>query len=68
MEAAYSLEDQGTGLSFNIFCYNVQPQIEIDYATGDSKLVGEGDVPKTTEAPVTTIPDKSIEPEIPYRH
>ncbi len=61
---AYSLEDQGTGLSFNIFCYNVQPQIEIDYATGDSKLVGEGDVPKTTEATVTTIPDKSIEPEI----
>jgi DNA-entry nuclease len=33
---AYSVEDQGQGLSFNIFCYNVQPGITIDYATGNS--------------------------------
>ena len=31
---AQSVEDNG--LSFCIFCYNVQPGIEIDYATGDS--------------------------------
>ncbi len=34
---AYSVEDDGRGVSFNVFCYNVQPGIEIDYKTGDSK-------------------------------
>lgn len=33
---ALSLEDGGAGVSFNVFCYNVQPGVEIDYATGDS--------------------------------
>ena len=33
---AESLEDNGSGILFNIFCYNVQPGIDIDYATGDS--------------------------------
>lgn len=35
---AYSVEDEGEGVSFHIFCYNVQPGIGIDYATGDSWL------------------------------
>ena len=34
---AYSVEDDGEGICFNVFCYNVQPGIEIDYATGESK-------------------------------
>ena len=38
---AYSVEDNGAGVSFNVYCYNVQPSISIDYATGDSALVGE---------------------------
>ena len=33
---AYSVEDNGTGLQFCVYCYNVQPQINIDYATGES--------------------------------
>lgn len=33
---AYSIEDGGAGVSFNVYCYNVQPGIGIDYATGDS--------------------------------
>ena len=33
---AESLEDNGSGILFNVFCYNVQPGIVIDYATGDS--------------------------------
>ncbi len=33
---AYSVEDNGKGISFNVFCYNVQPGIVIDYSTGDS--------------------------------
>lgn len=32
----YSLEDDGAGVKFNVYCYNVQPRIGIDYATGDS--------------------------------
>ena len=39
---AYSVEDDGDGICFNVYCYNVQPNIEIDYATGKSKsLVAE---------------------------
>lgn len=34
---AYSVEDKGHGVCFNVFVYNVQPGISIDYATGDSK-------------------------------
>ena len=38
MEAS-SIEDHGTGLQFNVFCYNVQPRIFIDYATGENHLI-----------------------------
>lgn len=34
---ALSVEDDGAGISFNVFCYNVQPGITIDYASGESK-------------------------------
>ena len=34
---AYSSEDEGEGVCFNAFVYNVQPGIIIDYATGDSR-------------------------------
>lgn len=33
---AKSVEDDGDGILFNVYCYNVQPGIGIDYATGDS--------------------------------
>lgn len=33
---AYSVEDKGRGVSFNVFVYNVQPGIWIDYSNGDS--------------------------------
>lgn len=33
---AWSIEDNGKGICFNVYCYNVQPGIEIDYATGES--------------------------------
>ena len=34
----YSVEDKGDGISFCVYCYNVQPGINIDYATGANKL------------------------------
>ncbi len=33
---AFSVEDEGEGLCFNVYVYNVQPGVVIDYATGDS--------------------------------
>ena len=33
---AYSVEDDGDGICFNVFCYNVQPGVEINYATGEN--------------------------------
>lgn len=38
---AYSVEDNGQGISFNVYCYNVQPGITIDYRTGNSSLTKE---------------------------
>ena len=35
---AYSLEDNGKGVSFNVFCYNVQPGVTIDYTNGNSSI------------------------------
>ena len=35
---ALSEEDEGMGIKFCVFCYNVQPGIGIDYATGESWL------------------------------
>lgn len=35
---AWSVEDNGEGVCFHIFAYNVQPGIGIDYATGESWL------------------------------
>lgn len=34
---AYSVEDEGKGICFCVYCYNVQPGIEIDYQTGKSR-------------------------------
>ena len=34
---AYSVEDNGRGLSFNVFIFNIQPGIVIDYKTGNSR-------------------------------
>ena len=34
---AYSLDDNGKGLMFNVFVYNVQDGISIDYTTGESR-------------------------------
>ena len=40
----YSVEDDGEGICFNVFVYNVQPQITIDYATGESYYSGNNNI------------------------
>jgi len=50
---AKSVEDNGAGIEYCVYCYNVQPGIAIDYATGDSELSGENVVSKAEES--TTV-------------
>ena len=50
---AQSVEDDGFGVRFNVFCYNVQPRIYIDYSNGDNHLIDD------TFIPIATIPDDS---------
>lgn len=45
---AWSVEDGGDGICFNVFVYNVQPGITIDYATGKSQLGGA--IPSSTSS------------------
>lgn len=51
----YSVEDNGQGISFCVYCYNVQPTIIIDYATGASRM--ESDMSNTKTPPLE--PDDS---------
>lgn len=46
---AYSVEDDGEGVCFNVFIYNSQPGVMIDYATGESTLM-ETDTSSSNEA------------------
>ena len=50
---AWSVEDYGDGICFNVYCYNVQPGIEINYATGESKAK-DGSAPYGSSAAVTS--------------
>ena len=45
---AYSVEDNGQGVSFNVYCYNVQPGVAIDYATGDNQAVASSSASVTS--------------------
>jgi DNA-entry nuclease len=45
------MEDKGAGICFNVYVYNVQPGIVIDYATGHSQLDGTA----ATQAPAGVI-------------
>lgn len=49
---AYSVEDGG-GLAFCVYCYNVQPYITIDYATGESHL--------SEDAPSVTVDESAAQ-------
>lgn len=38
---AWSVEDNGEGVCFHVYCYNVQPGVEITYLTGESRRTEE---------------------------
>ena len=42
---AYSVEDQGDGICFHVYVYNVQPGVEIEYATGENWATGQEESP-----------------------
>lgn len=44
---ALSVEDAGEGVCFSVYVYNVQPGVEIDYATGESWE--SGDSPESSQ-------------------
>ena len=46
---AKSVEDNGDGILFNVYCYNVQPGISIDYLTGESAEVENEAIQSTND-------------------
>ena len=55
---AYSVEDDGEGICFHVYAYNVQPGVTIDYATGNSWL-------SSSDAPAPDEPASSESPQNP---
>ncbi len=61
---AWSLEDKGKGICFHVYCYNVQPGIVIDYATGENRLsneVLENSEDTTSDAVTTELTTEMVE-------
>ena len=46
---AFSVEDNGEGICFNVYAYNSQPGIEINYSNGESKLANDKIAPDGNE-------------------
>lgn len=60
---AYSVEDQGKGISFHVFVYNVQPGISIDYSDGSSQRDPDyGRVEATPKPTVAPTPEPTVAP------
>lgn len=72
---AWSVEDNGKGICFCVFVYNVQPGINIDYASGDSSRIEEKNeeaveemvIPEQSQSVVEeqqseeqTVPDENV--------
>jgi len=60
---AYSVEDSGKGVSFNVYCYNVQPGVIIDYTDGsnsaDPSYTGSTSTEATIQQSGTDITDNN---------
>ncbi|MBQ4161081.1 MAG: DNA/RNA non-specific endonuclease [Clostridia bacterium] len=53
---AYSVEDGGSGICFNVYCYNVQPGIVIDYADGSSYAQQAQKSEEKKSQPIVPVP------------
>lgn len=51
---AYSIEDSGDGVEFNVYCYNVQPGIKINYADGSSSFANGTNNTTSSSKPTTS--------------
>ena len=64
---AKSVEDNGEGILFCVFAYNVQPGVTIDYATGDNEADGtqggQSSTTTTTAAPTESAVAATPTPE-----
>lgn len=60
---AKSVEDDGKGICFCMFCYNVQPGITIDYLTGESKKE-EATEKQVEEKKTETVDSKDQEKKV----
>ena len=58
-----SVEDDGDGVLFCVYAYNVQPDISIDYATGESSYIGTAASETQTEA--ETLSKETVQEPVP---
>ena len=56
---AMSVEDNGAGIKFNVYIFNVQPGIIIDYATGENRLEGTEEKPGIEDGAEIGDPNKT---------
>ena len=57
---AYSVEDDGTGVCFCVFVYNIQPGVEINYLTGEANVIEENLEENTTGSNTVIVVDASL--------
>lgn len=53
---AMSVEDKGRGICFNVFIYNNQPGVVINYATGESSILSEQSIEAVLNEGVKQVP------------
>ena len=56
---AYSIEDSGEGIEFNVYCYNVQPGININYADGSSSSQSGSNNTTSSSKPTTSVDENT---------
>lgn len=63
---AYSVEDQGQGVQFNVYCYNVQPDIIIDYSNGETQATKACTIDAVSDKKENNTGDKNDSSEYKY--
>ena len=66
----YSVEDNGEGVCFCIFCHNAQPKVGINYADGSNWLLDEDEAPTATNnsTQTTVVINESVSKETTAQH